>query len=289
MPPNDLNVVISHTEYVKSGYFGMSSYTIYCVESRVFTQCNIQSNINGFDPRKTYIVHRRYSDFDWLQKRLEAVKKYKGCAFPKLPEKTLIWKNSDSIVEERKEELQIYIQILARHTFIKYDPTLKLFLTCENSEEFERAKCAPQDVSAPNPLTPTIKKFRLSDTFNCFYTSGKAKTLQTYVDKIGHELTEKNEKYINFLNKNITLLNTRISYQKMKIIDQAKITKSMEELKNGNIELECILKGLSNSYSKEAEILKLYIENDIQLLNLIKEEKVRQEGIKTAIAEYKSV
>ena len=105
MPSNDLNVVISHTEYIKAGYFGMSSYTIYCVESTVYYHNNSQSNINGFDPRKTYIVQRRYSDFDWLHKTLMAVGRYKGCAFPKLPEKTLILKNSTNTVEERKEEL----------------------------------------------------------------------------------------------------------------------------------------------------------------------------------------
>ena len=32
---DDLIVAIPHTEYVKSGYFGVSSYTIYRVETRV--------------------------------------------------------------------------------------------------------------------------------------------------------------------------------------------------------------------------------------------------------------
>ena len=30
-----LNITIPHTEYVKSGYFGMSSYTIYCLKTSV--------------------------------------------------------------------------------------------------------------------------------------------------------------------------------------------------------------------------------------------------------------
>jgi len=32
---NDLTVIISHAEYVKAGYFGMSSYTFYCVKTHV--------------------------------------------------------------------------------------------------------------------------------------------------------------------------------------------------------------------------------------------------------------
>jgi len=32
---DELIIIIPHTEYVKSGYFGMSSYTIYCLKARV--------------------------------------------------------------------------------------------------------------------------------------------------------------------------------------------------------------------------------------------------------------
>lgn len=32
---DELIITIPHTEYVKAGYFGMSSYTIYCLKTRV--------------------------------------------------------------------------------------------------------------------------------------------------------------------------------------------------------------------------------------------------------------
>ena len=62
-----------------------------------------QSKINGFDPRKKYVVYRRLSDFDWLQSKLEAEEKYKGCVFPILPSKKFIGKNTEDFVEKRKQ------------------------------------------------------------------------------------------------------------------------------------------------------------------------------------------
>lgn len=223
-----------------------------------------------------------------MQSRLEAVEKYKGCAFPSLPGKTLIGKNSEDVVEGRKGELQIYIQLLAKHTLIKYDPTLKFFLTCENYEEFERAKNNPNEVVAVDSTSSTVKNFGLKDTFSYLYSSIKTKLADNQTTKSDIQLNEingKSIKHVNFLTKIIALTTARIAYRKKEIDEQLQLSKAFKEIKDEKGEVNKVFKGLSSSFTKETTVTSYLLSNDANLLNQLKEKKLKQEGIQAAIAE----
>ena len=224
---------------------------------------------------------------------MESVEKYKGCAFPSLPGKTIIGKNSENIVESRKEELQIYIQLLAKHTLIKYDPTLKFFLTCENYEEFEKVKNSPNEViDADSSGCNGGKNFGIKNTFNFFYSSIKTRfgDLQyTKSDIPLDEINEKSMRHVGFLNKMIGLTSSRIAYQRKKAEEQLELSKAFKELKDENGEVKEVFKVLGSSFKRESAVISCLITNDTKLLSQLKEKKLKQEGIQTAIAERKAV
>jgi hypothetical protein len=228
-----------------------------------------------------------------LQSRLESVEKYKGCAFPSLPGKTIIGKNSENVVESRKEELQIYIQLLAKHTLIKYDPTLKFFLTYENYEEFERVKNSQNEVvEADSTGSNGGRNLGIKDTFNYLYSSIKTKLgdpQSTKSDIQLDEINEKSVKHISFLNKIIGLTSSRIAYQRKKAEEQLELSTACKEIKDESGEVKEVSKALGSSFKKESAAISYLLTNDTKLLSQLKEKKLKQEGIQAAIAERKAV
>lgn len=126
---SDFTIAITETQTVSSGYFGMSSYTLYKLETR----CSLP----GYDPNVMYSALRRFSDFTWLHDKLSATEAYKGFIIPSLPQKKYIFNFDPNFIEQRKNELEEYLNILAGHKFVRFDPQLKTFLTVADPQEFE--------------------------------------------------------------------------------------------------------------------------------------------------------
>lgn len=239
---------------------------------------------------------RRFSDFVWLNIKLQGIEKYKGCVFPPLPTKNVLSKNSTETVEKRREELQIYMQILAHDSLIKYDSTLKFFLTCENFEEFEQFKSNPNDFVQSNTMGMLpLKEMQIKDTFNYLYSSIKTKLVKNEEPlemKSGLELETLDEKvlnYVNFLNKMVALITFRIEHTKRRLEDHGKLVKALETTQDSDPEIEQTFQDLASFYEGEEAIISKALKNDIQLLNEIKATKLKQEGIHNAIIDRKNV
>jgi len=188
------------------------------------------------------------------------------------------------------------MQILANDSLIKYDSTLKFFLTCENFEEFEQFKNNPNDFVQSNSMgMPELKKMEIKDTFNYIYSSIKTKLIKNEEPqemKSGLELDMLNEKvqnYINFLNKMIALIKFKIDHTKRRLEDQKKLIKTLETTQDSDPELERTFQDMANFYEKEEFIISKSLKNDINLLNEIKAVKLKQEGIYNAIKDRKNV
>jgi hypothetical protein len=83
------------------------------------------------------IIHRRYSDIEWLHEGL--LRHNPGCRIINLPEKSF-WANLNvnnvQLLENRKKQIEEYLNYINSHKFLSQNPNYTLFL----SDEFEKNK-----------------------------------------------------------------------------------------------------------------------------------------------------
>jgi len=226
---------------------------------------------------------------------LQSEEKYKGCILPPLPEKSVLRRNSQELVDKRKQELQIYLQIISNHPIIKYNPIFKAFLTYEDTEEFEDYKqellSQPGEESIP---MHSLKNLQLHDTFNYFYTSFKAKYSDTSVPEemqIGLRLEEISSeilKYLPVLESYVKLIEKKIDFYKECAQEESNLIDEFEIIQEDNSELGKVIGGII-SYNKGHSLnCKASVEYNKKVLVEIKGEKSRLEGIILAISERKA-
>ena len=94
-----------------------------------------------------WVVKRRFSDFSWL--RAELVGRFAGLFIPSLPPKEMqgaAFKSSSdvnpnsSFINARLQLLRYFIDELVRIPFVRGDPSLTAFLSCQDDKDFEAAK-----------------------------------------------------------------------------------------------------------------------------------------------------
>ncbi len=188
------------------------------------------------------------------------------------------------------------MQILARHTLIKYNWTLKYFLTCEDSDEFERFKSDPKEFAPSSSIAVTaLKDFRIKDTFNYLYSSIKTKLVEGQepeeikTDLALDAINSKINKYLRFLDKCIVIVSSKIAYETKRLEEQMQLVQVFNESQEEDEEFDKTIHEVSDFYKKEINVISFCKEKDVKLLSEIKEEKLKQEGIRIAIAERKSV
>ncbi len=66
--------------------------------------------------------------------------------------------------------------MLSRHNILKYDSTLRFFLTCENTQEFERHKNDPSGYFSNynSRALGALSELKIRDAFNFMYSSVKS-------------------------------------------------------------------------------------------------------------------
>lgn len=77
-------------------------------------------------------VDRRFSQFQWLQERLQ--KKFAYLVLPTLPEKQYSSRTTDVFIEQRRRALETYMKALVRHPVIRYSNLLTHFLSCDEED-----------------------------------------------------------------------------------------------------------------------------------------------------------
>eukprot|EP00826_Nyctotherus_ovalis_P003660 TRINITY_DN10754_c0_g4_i5.p1 TRINITY_DN10754_c0_g4~~TRINITY_DN10754_c0_g4_i5.p1 ORF type:complete len:309 (+),score=113.04 TRINITY_DN10754_c0_g4_i5:878-1804(+) len=187
------------------------------------------------------------------------------------------------------------MQILANDGLVKYDATLKFFLTCENFEEFEQFKSNPNDFVQSTAMGMlNLKELEIKDTFNYIYSSIKTKLVKNEEPqemKSGLELETLDGKvlsYINFLNKMTSLIEFRIEYTKQRLEEQKKLVKALGSTQDNDPELERTFQDMGSFYEKEESVISIALKNDMRLLSEIKARKLKQEGIHNAIIDRKN-
>ena len=164
-------------------------------------------------PSKGYLVERRYSDF--LALRQEVIKDFPGYLISPMPVKKIAGNIDPLFIQERKAELQLFLNDLMHHPILKGYELLEQFLSLGSKEWEEKAKLLGKSTfqkeledyitiegEAKVLFTNSTKEFgykimaSTKDIKDCF-TELKSinKVLVTDLDKIGMTLSRANTIY----------------------------------------------------------------------------------------------
>jgi hypothetical protein len=114
IPPESIRVRVANPTTYGAG---LSKHTRY----------NVTTNTTlGHFPRKDMSVWRRFSDFEWLHRRLSTV--YPAAMIPLFPAKRLVGNTDESFVAERQAALEAYLSRVAVHPALSQSVDLLVFL-----------------------------------------------------------------------------------------------------------------------------------------------------------------
>ena len=154
--------------------------------------------------------------------------------------------------------------MLTENSLLKYDPTLKNFLTCENSEEFEKIKNDPREFAEDSSIAVnSLKNLHLQDTLNYLYFSLKSKfgegaePQEIQIELQLEEIKKKIDHYLPFLDKNITILEAKVEFQKSYLNEQEELAKAFEEIQDDDTELEKTFKSVAEYHTKYGFLLRV--------------------------------
>lgn len=83
-------------------------------------------------------VSRRYKHFDWLHERL--VEKFCLIPIPPLPDKQISGRYEDSFIEQRRTQLQEFVDWVCRHPILSKCEVWNHFLTCTDEKRWKLGK-----------------------------------------------------------------------------------------------------------------------------------------------------
>jgi len=92
----------------------------------VYQLIEIKEEPNSYNQKKKILCYRRYSDFDKFYNKLKT--RYPHCIFPRLSQKQLIKKEEQIFLENRRKELQYFINRLYYHEEISKSEEFKRFI-----------------------------------------------------------------------------------------------------------------------------------------------------------------
>lgn len=186
--------------------------------------------------------------------------------------------------------------MLARHTLLRNSPILKLFLTCESPSEFEQVKQNPTQYKESSSIAvSSLKSLHLHDTFSYLYTSLKSKLwspeepadLQSEV-----KLEETNKRIIEYLPCIESIINSlQISVKLMteQMHAMQEVAKHFGEITEEDSEFTKTFENVYDYFMKKENMIRGNIKMEMKLIDEVKEEKLKLVGMKTAIAERKTV
>jgi len=216
-----------------------------------------------------WVVHRRYSDFDWLRKLIS--KQFPSFYIPPLPNKKLGNRNFDQdFIEKRMKLLNLFINNLVQNETFKASDYLVAFLSYEDRAKFE-------------------SKFKEYATTQ---TSSYVEEYKTLDGKAVLSFDEGNEKYFNNINKYFRLqgqiferlnFSLKIFFNNMKTVAESlqNVEKNFEilHLLNTRVlmtetitktyqEMNRFFRNYKKILIKHNEMIKIHIKNFFKYINI---------------------
>lgn len=254
--PQDLLVTVEHPTLIKSGWFGSTSYYSYTVISK----------ISG----KLFTVKRRFKDLDWLHTIL--TKQYKGYSIPPLPVKKYIKNTSGDFIEERRNDMERYLNIVAEHSVLSISVPFRIF-TQTPSERFTRESEKAEQTDVPNSVS-------MEHRFDMLVASVQNK-LQLILSKKIMPFSKEMAK----IEESIKKIEIPVkAYSNTFSQWSASLTSSLTIIETIYFEDSLINEMVSNRYHS---IVRPCVGDVYEFSEEAKEIHLRVEGVKLAIASYK--
>jgi len=249
----ELPIKIETPTLVSQGFWGCKSYYLYTIKSQKST------------------VKRRYRDFEWLETLLR--QKYQGLGVPLLPPKQLIKWIDKAFLEERRAEMQKFLEILTKHPQLKNSPELNFFLTCPD-QTFKDQK---QNMEEP---TQTFQFENYEDAYDQILSKVQSRLENCLEVKIlpSTKNIVKIDKTLDFLSYPVeNLVESFANWT----VAQNKTMLAFSEL--------CVSDSkLCNSLLQEFKHLYNFFKKRLSSLNIeVKEELIKLQGMKQSITSYK--
>lgn len=211
-----------------------------------------------------------------------------------MPLKKIIGNTSVEFIEKRKQELQVFLDVLSKHTNYANSVALKMFSSCMSSEEFEAYKARPKNAGGAISkdsiviVMKTFKDFHIKDSLEMLYdllkvklkTKGEPAEIQSDINI--EDIEKRINKYLPIMNLSLKSIENNIEFQKKLIssIRDISILLSDQDINNQELQNKSI-----SYYNQNAVLINSNIDMDIKLLKEIREEKIKLEGIKIAFKE----
>lgn len=133
--PVPLSIEVINPRTVSAGWFG-SGYTLYTVQTR--NQQEIKQ------------VERRFRDLDWMHTQLSS--QFKGVSIPPLPEKPMFGTQTARFIEERRAQMEKYLNMIGQNCILSKSDVVKAFLYSP-SDKFEEDKARAEREAERVPFT----------------------------------------------------------------------------------------------------------------------------------------
>ena len=161
----------------------------------VYQLIEIKKDPNSYNPKKKILCYRRYSDFDKFYNKLKT--RYPHCIFPRLSQKQYIKNEEQIFLENRRKELQYFINRLYYHEEISKSEEFKRFINSTfDSQYFDNL---PDKYSYPESFK--------ANNGQGYWTLGMKKLKGLFSNTKEHTQSEKEKQILNreeeFKNKSI--------------------------------------------------------------------------------------
>ena len=188
-----------------------------------------------------FVVHRRYSDFEWLRNILSQL--YINCILPPIPKKNFGDRFNENLISKRQRGLEKFLNGLIIHPLIKHSEILYDFLSNKNEEQFNINKKKYANI---------LNDIYIKNIYSYIYDLKKLKSLN---GKSEVNINNEKETYFQNIKDNINLN-----------IDQlSKLNKSYKSLFSLLDEVSKKYLEISNIYKELFNISEKYLDNNITL------------------------
>jgi hypothetical protein len=145
----------------------------------------------------------------------------------------------------------------------RFSPILKLFLTCEQTEEFETFKARRVDpVRGNSVLLESLKSFAVRDTVSLLYSMAKSKLfakkesvdIQSVINL--DDVLRKIDKHVPALNLMAKQVELRIAYLKQQISRQEDLVTTLHNIVDDSDEVQQLHDHVKEYHAKHNELLK---------------------------------
>ena len=252
----ELAISVENPILISSGWLGSTSYYQYTIITR--------------SSGKVFQVKRRFSDMDWMHNQLVA--KYKGFIIPTRPDKKLIKNTDEKFIEERRLQMEKYLNIIAKHPILCLSQAFTIFTqTATDKLEKEKLKAeACEEYQEYRSIEDTVDKVfaMIQNKFQII--------LSQKILPFSREMSEIEEKLIK-LEAPTQTLSGAFTHWVQGNIEGNKI---FIDLKLGS-ELQSFITEYKSAHrAKSQSLTKFSLE--------VKEELLRLEGLKEALNSYKN-